>query len=103
MRLTPTALLDSWGLQPIEDMMSFGTDFKMHAKWQGYIEQPTAKDFGAKKVHTIELNEVHGTNWNAIKCKKCFGSRPEAVVRQATINNFGNPLGIPFLSYTALT
>jgi hypothetical protein len=67
-------------------MTSLGTDFKTHAKWQGYIEEPTAKDFVARKVRTTELNEVHGTNWNAIKCKKCFGSCPEAVVRQATIN-----------------
>jgi hypothetical protein len=67
-------------------MMSFGTDFETHAKWQGYVEETTAKDFVARNVHTIELNKVHGTNWNAIKCEKCFGSHPEAVVRQATIN-----------------
>ncbi len=70
----------------MEDMTSLGTDFKMHAEWQGYVEEPTAKDFLVRKVHTIELNKVHGTNWNAIKCKKRFGSRPEAVIRQATIN-----------------
>ncbi len=67
-------------------MTSLGTDFETHAKWQGYIEEPTAKDFVARKVRTIELNELHGTNWNGIKCKKRFGSCPEAVVRQATIN-----------------
>jgi hypothetical protein len=66
-------------------MTSLGTDFKTHAKWQGYVEGPTAKDFVARKVCTIELNGVHGTNWNVIKCKKRFGSCPEAVVRQATI------------------
>jgi hypothetical protein len=48
--------------------------------------EPTAKDFVARKVHTIELNKVHGTNWNAIKCKERLGSHPEDVVRQATIN-----------------
>jgi hypothetical protein len=113
-------------------MMPLGNDFKKHAKWQGSVEEPAAKDFVARKVHTIELNEVQGTNWNAIKCKECLGSHPEAVVRQATINldsqiweslsawevvqklssykqqstliqDFGNPLGIPCLSCTALT
>jgi hypothetical protein len=67
-------------------MTSLGTDFETHAKWQGYVEEPTAKDFVARKVRTIKLNKVHGTNWNAIKCKECLGSHPEAVVRQATIN-----------------
>jgi hypothetical protein len=84
--VTPTVLLDSWVLQPIKDMTSLGTDFKTHANWQGYAEEPAAKDFVARKVRTIELNKVHGTNWNAIKCKERLGSRPEAVVRQATIN-----------------
>jgi hypothetical protein len=83
--VTPTALLGSWVLQSIEDMTSLGTAFETHAKWQGSIEEPTVKDFVARKVRTIELNEVQGTNWNAIKCKD-LGSCPEAVVRQATIN-----------------
>jgi hypothetical protein len=85
-RITPNALLDSWVLQLIEDMTSLGTDLKMHAKWQGYVEEPAAKDFVAWKVCSIKLNKVHGTNWNAIKCKERLGSHPEAVVRQATIN-----------------
>jgi hypothetical protein len=67
-------------------MMSFGTDFEMHAKWQGSVEEPGTKDFVARKVHTIKLNELQGTNWNAIKCKERLGSCPEAVIRQATIN-----------------
>jgi hypothetical protein len=29
---------------------------------------------------------VQGTIWNAIKCKEHLRSRPEAVIRQATIN-----------------
>ncbi len=37
MRVTPTVLLGSWVLQPIEDVLSLGTDFEMHAKWQGYV------------------------------------------------------------------
>jgi hypothetical protein len=67
-------------------MTSLGTDFDMHAKWQGSVEEPVAKDFVARKVCTVKLNEVQGTNWNTIKCKERLGSCPEAVVRQATIN-----------------
>jgi hypothetical protein len=68
MRITPTALLASWVLQPIEDMTSLGIDFETHAKWQGSFEEPTAQDFVARKVRTIKLNKVQGTHWNAIKC-----------------------------------
>jgi hypothetical protein len=85
-RITPTVLLGSWVLQPIEDMTSLGTEFEMHANWQGYVEVPTAKDFVARKVHTIALSEVQGTHWNAIKCPERLGDCPEAVIRQATIN-----------------
>jgi hypothetical protein len=67
-------------------MTPLGTDFKKRAKWQGSVEEPAAKDFLARKVHTIEWNEMQGTIWNAIKCKERLRSRPEAVVRQATIN-----------------
>jgi hypothetical protein len=86
MRVTPTALLDSGVLQPIKGMMSLETDFERHAKWQGYVEEPTAKDFVARKVRTIELTEVQGTSWNAIKGKEHLRSCLEAVVRQVTIN-----------------
>jgi hypothetical protein len=85
-RVTPTAILGSRVLQPIKDITSLWTDFEMHAKWQGSIEKPTAKDFVARKVCTIKLNKVPGTNWNVIKCKERLGSCPEAVIRQATIN-----------------
>jgi hypothetical protein len=67
-------------------MTSLGTDFETHAKWQGYLEEPAAKDLVARKVHTIKLNEVQGTSWNTIKCKEHLRSCPEAVIRQATIN-----------------
>jgi hypothetical protein len=67
-------------------LTSLGIDFETHAKWQGYFEEHAAKDFLARKVCTIELNKVHGTSWNAIKCKERLGNCPEAVVRQATIN-----------------
>jgi hypothetical protein len=86
MRVTSTVLLGSGVLQPIKGMMSLGTDFKTHAKWQGSIEEPAMKDFVARKFHTIEMNKVQGSSWNAIRCKEHLGSRPEAIVREATIN-----------------
>jgi hypothetical protein len=61
-------------------MTSLGTDFKTHGKWQRTIEKPTAKDFVARKVCTIKLNEVQGTHWNANKCKERLGNCPEAVL-----------------------
>jgi hypothetical protein len=67
-------------------MTSLGTDFEKRAKWQGYVEEPAAKYFVARKVRTIELTEVQGKSWNAIKCKERLRSCPEAVIRQATIN-----------------
>jgi hypothetical protein len=87
-------------------MTSIVTDFEKHAIWQGYIEEPAAKNFVVRKVRTIEWNEVQGTIWNVIKCEERLISCPAAVVRQATINlihEFGNPFGIPFPSCTALT
>jgi hypothetical protein len=52
---TPTVLLGSWGLQPIEDMMLLGNDFKMHANWQGYVEVPAAKHFVACRKPLINV------------------------------------------------
>jgi hypothetical protein len=66
-------------------MTSLGTDFEKCAKWQGSVEEPAAKDFVARKIHTVEWNKVQGTIWNANKCKEHVRSHPEAVVRQATI------------------
>jgi hypothetical protein len=85
-RIKPTALLGSRVLQPMEDVTSLGTDFEMHAKWQGTVKEPTAKDFVERKVRTIKLNEVQGIHWNMNKCKERLENCPEAVVRQATIN-----------------
>ena len=62
--------------------MSFRTDFEMHAIWQGYVEDPAAKDFVARKAHTIALSKVQGT-------------------QQSTLFTSGNPLGIPYPSVTA--
>jgi hypothetical protein len=73
-------------MKSLKDMTSFGTDFETHAIWQGYVEDPTAKDFVARNARIIALSKAR-----------------EAVIRQATINlihKFGNPLGIPYPSYT---
>ncbi len=86
MHVTPTPILSNCVLQPIEGLTSLGPDFEMHAKWQGSIEEPAAKNFIARKVHAIALRKVQGTHWNAIECKEHLGDRPEAVVRHATIN-----------------
>ncbi len=84
--VTATALLGSWVLQPIKDMTSLGTNFEMHANWQGYAEESAAKNFVARKVRTIALNEVQGTQWDANECQERLGNCSEAVVWQATIN-----------------
>jgi len=94
MHVTPTALLGSWVLQPIKDVTSLGTDFEMHAKWQGSVEESTAKDSIARGVCTIKLNKVQGTHWNANNCKERLGNHPEALSdkQQSTfIHEFGNP------------
>jgi hypothetical protein len=54
-------LLSRWGQQSLKDMMSLETDFETHAIWQGYVEDPTAKDFEATKAHTIALSKAQGT------------------------------------------
>jgi hypothetical protein len=97
--VTPTELLGSGVLQPIEGMTFLGTDFEKCTKCQGPVEEPTAKHFVAREVRTIELTKVQGTSWNAIKCKERLRSRPEAVVRQATINLYSRvwkSLGVSF-------
>jgi hypothetical protein len=42
-------------------MMSLGTDFEMHAIWQGYIKDPAAKDFIVRKTRTIAMSKAQGT------------------------------------------
>ncbi len=67
------ALLCHWGRQSLEDMMSLRTEFETHAIWQGYIEEPAAKDFVARKACTIALSEAQGTHWDVIKCELHLG------------------------------
>jgi hypothetical protein len=59
--ITSTALLGLWGRQSLEDMTSLGTDFEMHAIWQGYFEEPAAKDFIVRKSCTIALSKAQGS------------------------------------------
>jgi hypothetical protein len=47
-------------------MKSLGTDFETHAIWQGYVEDPTAKDFVARKARTIALSKVQGTQQSTL-------------------------------------
>jgi hypothetical protein len=60
-------------------MTSFVTDFEMHAIWQGYVEDPAAKDFVARKARTIALSEAQGS------CHKTSNNQP--------IHEFGYPFG----------
>ncbi len=47
-------------------MTSFVTDFETHAICQGYVEDPTAKNFVARKAHTITLSKAQGS-WHKTK------------------------------------
>ncbi len=55
-------------------MTSFVTDFETHAIWQGYIEDPTAKDFVARKACTIALSKARGS------CHKTSNNQPYSQV-----------------------
>jgi hypothetical protein len=66
-RVTSTALLCRWGQQLLKDMMSLGTDFEMvHAMWQGYVEDPAAKDFVGRKAQTIALSKEQRTQQSTL-------------------------------------
>ncbi len=86
MHVTPTALLGSCEWKPIKDMTFLVTDFETHAYRQGSIEEPAAKDHVVRKARTIALSKAQGSHWNGIKCVEHLGNRPEAVIRQVTIN-----------------
>jgi hypothetical protein len=66
LRITSTVLLSHRGCQSLKDMTSLGTDFEMHAIWQGYIEDPAAKDFVARKARTIALSKARGTQQSTL-------------------------------------
>ncbi len=66
----------------LKDMTSLGTDFEMHAIWLGFVEEPTAKDFAARKSRTTTLNEVQGTQQSTLfmSLKISWGSVTQAVL-----------------------
>jgi hypothetical protein len=55
-------------------MTSFVTDFETHAIWQGYVEDPAAKCFVARKACTIALIEAQGS------CHKTSNNKPYSQV-----------------------
>ncbi len=55
-------------------MTSFVTDFETHAIWQGYVEDPAAKDFVARKARTIALSKAQGS------CHKTSDNQPYSQV-----------------------
>jgi hypothetical protein len=51
-------------------MTSLGTDFETHAIWQGYVEDPAAMDFVARKARTIAMSKARGS------CHKTSDNQP---------------------------
>jgi hypothetical protein len=85
-------------------MTSLGIDFETHAFWQGYVEEPAAKDFVARKARTIALSKVQGINCNVIKFKKHLGmvqTLSQDKQQSTLIHEFGNPLRIPYPGFTS--
>jgi hypothetical protein len=68
-------------------MTSFVTDFETHAIWQGYVEDPAAKDFVARKACTIALSKARGS------CHKTSNNQPYSQVWKS----LGNSMDIPKL------
>jgi hypothetical protein len=64
-------------------MTSLGTDFEMHAIWQGYIAEPAAKDSAARKSHITALSKEQGTQQSTLfmSLKISWGSVTQAVLR----------------------
>ncbi len=83
LRISSTALLSHWGWQPLKDMTSLATDFEMHAIWQGYVEDPAAKNFVARKACTIALSKSQGTQQSALftSLEIPWGFHTQAVLR----------------------
>jgi hypothetical protein len=77
------ALLSCWGQQSLKDMMSLGTDFEMHAIWQGYIEDTAANNFVAGKACTIALSKAQATQQSTLSMSLeiSWGFYTQAVLR----------------------
>ena len=53
----------------------------------GIVSESYSKTSHAPRASKVAISKsMQGTNWNANKCKEHLGSRPEVVLRQATIN-----------------
>ncbi len=55
-------------------MTSLGSDFEAHVIWQGYVEDPAAKDFLARKARTIAMSKARGS------CHKASDNQPYSQV-----------------------
>jgi hypothetical protein len=81
-----TALLGSWGRQPLKDKTTLGTHFEMHAYRLGYTEVPAAKESEARNTRIIASSKAQQKHWKRIICKEHCGHPAKAVIGQATIN-----------------
>jgi hypothetical protein len=68
------ALLCRWKRQSLEDMTSLRTDFEMHAIWQGYVDDPAAMDFVARKARIVALSKAQGS------CHRISNNQPYSQV-----------------------
>ncbi len=68
-------------------MTSLGTDFEMHAIWQGYVDDPAVKDFVARKARIIALSKAQGS------CHRTSNNQPYSQVWKS----FGESLPLPEL------
>jgi hypothetical protein len=50
------------------------------------LKESAAKDFVARKAHTIALSKAQETHCSMIRCKVCLANHPEAVFGEATID-----------------
>jgi hypothetical protein len=75
--VTSMALLCHQGQQLLENMMSLGTDFETHAIWQGYIDDPAAEDFIARKARNISLSKAQRS------CHRTSNNQPYSRVRKS--------------------
>jgi hypothetical protein len=64
-------------------MMSLGTNFETYAIWQGYVEDPAAKNFVARKARTIALSKVQETRQSTLftSLEITWGFHTRAVLR----------------------
>jgi hypothetical protein len=80
-----------------------GLTFEMHAMWQGYVEEPAAKDFIAKEGPHYRFEQSTRNPLGCDQVQTTLGNWPKPVIGQAIINlihKFGNPLGIHHSSCT---